>query len=315
MKKTYKKMFVVCMVLVFVLACASTATAAKQQALGGSGIFNVKSGDKSITPLIENQAFLAANDGRISGADGSNAPRVSRYKAKSKVPLMGTLKMPHSFYPGVPTKAELTLKFWNAPFWVRINGVVKKKRTFDYFTRALVRPGLVNSVWSCRPPDGLINLNPGGTCDGEQYQPGSNALEPDLPSPDESWKQANFDVAQPYFDWSYVSKMAKRRWLKKNQSMKIKLWVVFPRCVILSAQEWARPKGVNWPCEPGSLFIGATYTMRGKGGWRGQGYMNFYSRKSMYIHQPPPPPVVEAPIGATATVEPTSPTGPSGPTS
>lgn len=313
MKNTYKRMSVVCMVLVFVLACASTATAAKQEALGGSGTFNVTSGDKSITPLVENQAFLAAYNGRISGIDGSTAVKVSRYKAKNRVPLMGTLKMPHSFYPGVPTRAELTLKFWNAPFWVRINGVVKKRRTFDYFSRALVRPGLVSSVWSCRPPDGFFDISAGGTCDGSQYQPG--VYEPDLPPADEPWKQANFDVAQPYFDWSYVSKMAKRRWLKKNQSMRIKLWVTFPRCVTLSSIDRGRPKGVNWPCEPGSLYIGATYTMRGKGGWRGQGYMNFYSEKSMYIYQSPSPPVVEAPTGTTATVEPTGPTGPSGPTS
>ncbi len=234
----------------------------------------------------------AADKSYISGADGSLVAKTTKYKAKRTVPISGVLKLSHAFLPGVPTEGKVTFKFWNVPISVREKGVLKRKKAFDLFNRALLQPGLVTQVSSCRPPEGTPDTNGyEGLCDKQKFQPGS--YEPGLPAYDERWKKASFDVAQPYFDWSYNSTPLKRKTLKRNRSVTYKVRVTFPRCVGLDTS-WAassRLAGVNWPCQPGSLVVGTTYKLKGNKGWIGQGYMSFRSRgDSMYIYPPSPTP-------------------------
>lgn len=252
MKTIYKKMIAVCVALVFVLACASTASADTIQ---------------------------------ISGLDGSTAVKSTSYKDR-EVPVSCKLRMAHGFIPGVPTRARFTCKFWNARKNVRINGVVKKVDTFSRFYKARITPGAIWYAKSCRPPEGTPPVNGyNGICLRENAIPQWYAS-----NIGERVKTVNHDLAQPYLDWTYGAKAFKPRWLGKNRSASYSVLVTFPRCLALDQVDLPKSELKNdWPCQPGSMSIGVKFTLRSKTGWRGSGSAGFYASQSLYIHQPTPP--------------------------
>lgn len=281
----------------------------------------------SMTTVLLVTMLLAMNVGWTSVASGeakaiaakndSTTIRKVTYKAKRMVPIMATLRMPFGFKPGVPTRAELTLKFWNAPITISTENGNLRTKTFRYYNKAFVRPGLRYKAESCRPPAGTPDYNMyNGLCKPDTYQ----ATDPfahgwGMPDPVEPWFKTSADIAQPNYDLTFSSQGLKSKWLRKNQSVRYRVWVTFPRCVPLDTTPWVRdyerPKGVNWPCEPGTLTIGATFKLKGKNGYVGSGDAGFYAERSLYIASPDP--VAASVVAPTTPVEPTGPTGSSGP--
>lgn len=264
-------------------------------------------------------SVASADSKAIAAQDDSTKVRKVTYKPKRMAPVMAVLRMPFGFKPGVPTRADLTLKFWNAPITIGTENGNLRTKTFRYYNKVFVRPGLMNMAESCRPPEGSPTYNDyNGLCKPSTYQavnPLVSALS--MPEPVKSWPKASVDIAQPNYDVTISSQGLKSKWLSKNQTARYKVWVTFPRCVPLDTTPWVRdyqrPKGVAWPCEPGSLIIGATFKLKGKKGYRGSGDLRFTADHSMYIAAPPSTPVVTSVVPTGPSSDPGGPTGPSGP--
>lgn len=270
---------------------------------GSRAVSTFRFGTKTRQCLVLASALLAlpviaapmasADTKKFAAKDGSTTIRKITYKPKRMVPIMAVLRMPFAFKAGVPTRAELTLKFWNAPITVGTDKGNRRTRTFRLYNKAFVRPGVSYKAESCRPPAGAPDFNmydglclPGTYQSPDPFAHGSGGM----PETDEPWFSASADIAQPNYDVTFSKQGLKSKWLRKNQSVRYKIWVTFPRCLPLDTTPWVRdykrPKGFNWPCEPGSMTIGTTYKLKGKNGWKGSGDTGFWADSSLYIHPP-----------------------------
>lgn len=238
--------------------------------------------------LPAGSACASIADLQILNTSGSTKVKKATLRA-SRTPVSGTLTMPQAFVAGRPVRAELRLKFWNSR--LRVSGGGGKFKAFQLFDRVRVFPGAKSFAWSCRPPEGtpIVGMY-SGICDEQKYQTGGRDGT-ELPERGTSFENFSYDIAQPYFDNTYSSKPLKPKWIKKNRSVRYRFWVTFPRCLPLDATGAyiPTPAGVPWPCQPGSLRIGTTFTLRGKKGkrgWRADGEMSFRSDNGIYIYPP-----------------------------